>query len=116
MENRRKRMRAVLAAAGFFLGLTIYTLTRWYTDRYDTSFAGLLFTLMTPMKGVGSGFWKDFLGGVLPPVLWGTAGYLLLTVLLRSRRIGLMLKTGAAREGRRELRIRGRIRPGRCWG
>ena len=91
----KKKRWAVLAAAGFFLGLTIYTLTRWYTDRYDTSFAGLLFTLMTPMKGVGSGFWKDFLGGVLPPVLWGTAGYLLLTVLLRSRRIGLMLKTRA---------------------
>ena len=72
----------------FLTAALLFVLTGWYTERFDTSFAGLLFTLMTPMKGVGGGFWSDFMNGILPPVLKAAAVYLLLHILLRSERIG----------------------------
>lgn len=84
----KKRVIGFCSGLCFFLAALLFVLTGWYTERFDTSFAGLLFTLMTPMKGVGGGFWSDFLNGILPPVLIAAAVYLLLHILLRSERIG----------------------------
>ena len=102
----KKHLGMILAAVCFCLAALLYVLTGWYTARYDTSFAGLLFTLTTPMKGVGGGFWSDFLSGVLPPVLLAIAGFILLAVLLRWERLWTALtkripsaeKAGKARE------------------
>ena len=55
----KKHLGMILAAVCFCLAALLYVLTGWYTARYDTSFAGLLFTLTTPMKGVGGGFWRS---------------------------------------------------------
>ena len=87
----KRKIGTVLLVICFLLAVLIFVLTQWYTDKFDTSFAGLLFTLLTPMRGVGGGFWNDFLGVVLPPVLISLAVYLLLLYLLRSRRIGDLL-------------------------
>ena len=84
----KKRVIGFCSGLCFILAVLLFVLTGWYTERFDTSFAGLLFTLMTPMKGVGGGFWSDFLNGILPPVLIAAAVYLLLHILLRSERIG----------------------------
>lgn len=73
-----------LSTICFLLAVILLVLTNWYTSRFDTSFAGLLFTLMTPMKGVGGGFWSDFLGNVLPTVLRALAAWILVSFLLRS--------------------------------
>ena len=81
----RKKIGIGLAVLCFGLALLVFVLTGWYTERYDTSFAGLLFTLTTPMQGVGGGFWKDFLEGVLPPVLWGLGGFLLAAFLMKNQ-------------------------------
>ena len=88
----KKRVIGVFSGCCFLLATLLFVLTGWYTERFDTSFAGLLFTLMTPMKGVGGGFWSDFLNGVLPSVLKAAAVYLLLHVLLRSERLGLWMR------------------------
>ncbi len=87
----KRKIGTVLLVICFLLAVLIFVLTQWYTDKFDTSFAGLLFTLLTPMRGVGGGFWNDFLGVVLPPVLISLAVYLVLLYLLRSRRIGDLL-------------------------
>ena len=84
----KKRVIGFCSGLCFILAALLFMLTGWYTERFDTSFAGLLFTLMTPMKGVGGGFWSDFLNGVLPPVLKAAAVYLPVHFLLRSERIG----------------------------
>ena len=65
----KKRVSGFLSGFCFLLAVLLFVLTGWYTERFDTSFAGLLFTLTTPMKGVGGGFWADFLPVVLRPVL-----------------------------------------------
>ena len=77
-----------LSGLCFLLAAILFVLTGWYTERFDTSFAGLLYTLTTPMKGVGGGFWSDFLPGVLPSVLTAVAVYLLIHILLRSEWVG----------------------------
>jgi len=84
----KKRVIGFCSGLCFILAALLFVLTGWYTERFDTSFAGLLFTLMTPMKGVGGGFWSDFLNGVLPPVLKAAAVYLPVHFLLRGERIG----------------------------
>ena len=87
----KKAIVRILCVILFAAGVTILVLTSWYTARYDTSFSGLLFTLMTPMKGVGEGIMNDILGGVLPWILGATAAYAALVVLagiLRKRREG----------------------------
>ena len=78
----KKRVIGFLSGLCFLLAALLFVLTGWYTERFDTSFAGLLFTLATPMKGVGGGFWADFLPAVLPSVLIAAAVYLLLHILL----------------------------------
>ena len=83
----KKKLIAAASTVCFVLAVILLVLTGWYTRRFDTSFAGLLFTLMTPMKGVGGGFWSDFLTFVLPPTLIYLAVWLLLYWLLRSERI-----------------------------
>ena len=83
----RKKLAAVASTLCFLLAVALLVLTGWYTKRFDTSFAGLLFTLMTPMKGVGGGFWSDFLNFILPPLLIWLAVWMLLYWLLRSERI-----------------------------
>lgn len=88
----RKRIIGMLSVLCFLLAVILYVLTNWYTGRFDTSFAGLLFTLMTPMKGVGGGFWADFLPGVLPAMLTAAAACLLVHFLLRSRLPGQWLQ------------------------
>ena len=88
----KKRVIGFCSGLCFILAVLLFVLTGWYTERFDTSFAGLLFTLMTPMKGVGGGFWSDFLNGILPPVLIAAAVYLLLHILLRSERVGRFLQ------------------------
>ena len=88
----KKRVIGFCSGLCFILAVLLFVLTGWYTERFDTSFAGLLFTLMTPMKGVGGGFWSDFLHGILPPVLIAAAVYLLLHILLRSERVGRFLQ------------------------
>ena len=47
----KRRIVTALAAVCFILGALILVLTDWYTAKFNTSFAGLLFTLMTPVKG-----------------------------------------------------------------
>lgn len=88
----KKRVIGFLSGLCFLLAALLFVLTGWYTKRFDTSFAGLLFTLTTPMKGVGGGFWADFLPAVLPSVLISAAVYLLLHILLRSEWIGKRLR------------------------
>lgn len=107
----RKRIWIAAAAVCFLLGATVYVLTGWYTARYDTSFAGLLFTLTTPMKGVGEGFWQDFLAGVLPPVLKALAGFVLLAVLLFSGRVcrAVRKRFPAAQKAETLRKILGRV-------
>ena len=83
----KNKLIAVASTLCFLLAVTVLVLTEWYTRRFNTSFAGLLFTLVTPMKGVGGGFWSDFLTNMLPPVLGYLALWLLFYLLLRSRRI-----------------------------
>jgi len=95
----KRKIGTVLLVLCFFLAASLFVLTLWYIDRFDTSFAGLLFTLLTPMKGVGGGFWSDFLGAFLPPVLISLAVYMLVLFALRSGWIGRWLE---AREPRLE--------------
>ena len=83
----KNKLIAIASTLCFLLAVTVLVLTEWYTRRFNTSFAGLLFTLMTPMKGVGGGFWSDFLANMLPPVLKYLALWLLFYWLLRSRMI-----------------------------
>ena len=83
----KRRILTVLAAVCFILGALILVLTDWYTGKFNTSFAGLLFTLMTPVKGVGGGFWQDFLAAVLPPLAWAAGVYLLLLLWFRGYRL-----------------------------
>ena len=89
----KKRIIGMLSMLCFLLAAILFILTGWYTERFDTSFAGLLFTLVTPMKGVGGGFWSDFLSAVAPSVLIAAAGYLLLHILLRSERAGRWMRS-----------------------
>ena len=84
----KKRVIGFLSCFCFLLAAILFVLTGWYTERFDTSFAGLLYTLTTPMKGAGGGFWADFLPGVLPSVLTAAAVYLLIHMLLRGERAG----------------------------
>ena len=88
----KKRLTGMLSVLCFLLAVILYVLAGWYTERFDTSFAGLLFTLTTPMKGVGGGFWSDFLSGVLPTVLIAGAVYLLFHLVLRSERAGRWMR------------------------
>ena len=83
----KRRILTVLALVCFILGVLILALTDWYTTKFNTSFAGLLFTLMTPMKGVGGGFWEVFMTAILPPLAWAAAVYLLLLVWFRGYRL-----------------------------
>ncbi len=82
----------ILCCILFALAVLLTVLTSWYTARYDTSFSGLLFTLMTPMNGVGAGIMNDIIAGVLPTVLGAAAGYIAVLVLCallrRSRKTG----------------------------
>ena len=102
----KKKLIAIASTLCFLLAVILLVLTEWYTKRFDTSFAGLLFTLMTPMKGVGGGFWSDFLAGVLPSLLRFLAAWLLVFFVLRSAWITRVLDK---REGRfsRLKKIRG---------
>ena len=83
----KRRILTALALVCFILGTLILVLTDWYTAKFNTSFAGLLFTLMTPMKGVGGGFWEVFTGAILPPTAIAVAAYLLLLVWFRGTRL-----------------------------
>ena len=74
----KRRILTALAAVCFILGVLILVLTDWYTGKFNTSFAGLLFTLMTPVKGVGGGFWQDLCAAILPKVIPAAVVYLLL--------------------------------------
>ena len=84
---KKKQFLMIPAGLCFAFAALLYILTGWYTERYDTSFAGLLFTLTTPMQGVGGGFWQDFFGAVLPPVLKAAAVYVPVMFLLCSDRV-----------------------------
>ena len=83
----KRRILTALALVCFILGTLILVLTDWYTKKFNTSFAGLLFTLVTPMKGVGSGFWEVFTEAILPPAAIAAAAYLLLLVWFRGWRL-----------------------------
>ena len=83
----KKGLTAAASTLCFLLAVILLVLTEWYVRRFNTSFAGLLFTLMTPMKGVGGGFWSDFTANILPPVLRYFVVWILLYLLLRSERI-----------------------------
>ena len=83
----KRRILTALALVCFILGALILILTDWYTTKFNTSFAGLLFTLATPMKGVGGGFWEVFTTAILPPLAWAVAVYLLLLVWFRGIRL-----------------------------
>lgn len=49
-----RRIRRIIAAClCFILAATIYAMVTWYVDNYDTSLAGLLFTVSIPQKGTG---------------------------------------------------------------
>ena len=94
----KKKLTAAASTLCFLLAVILLVLTEWYVRRFNTSFAGLLFTLMTPMKGVGGGFWSDFTADILPPVLRCLTVWILLYWLLRSERITRWLE-------RREKRL-----------
>ena len=98
----KKTVGNVLLAVCFFLAALIFILTRWYIRTFDTSFAGLLFTLLTPMQGVGGGFWDDFFRAVLPPLGISMGVYLVLLILLRSGWIGRWLARREPRPRRLE--------------
>ena len=83
----KRRILTALALVCFILGVLILVLTDWYTAKFNTSFAGLLFTLVTPMQGVGTGFWEVFTSAILPPLAWAVAAYLLLLVWFRGTRL-----------------------------
>ena len=94
----KKKLTAAASTLCFLLAVILLVLTEWYVRRFNTSFAGLLFTLMTPMKGVGGGFWSDFTANIMPPVLRYFTVWILLYWLLRSERITRWLE-------RREKRL-----------
>ena len=104
----KSRVIWILSGVCFAVGLLMKTVTDWYTARFNTSFAGLLFTLFTPMKGVGGGFWDSFLPALLPAA-WGLAGFLILMILTHSKRIGEAVQRHfpAASKGRKIRRIAG---------
>ena len=52
LHGRRIR-RIIAACVCFVLAATIYAMVTWYVDNYDTSLAGLLFTVSIPQKGTG---------------------------------------------------------------
>ena len=65
----------------FFLGTALVVVTNWYCFRFDTSFSGLLFTLTTPVKGVGTGTGLTEMLGMLPWLLGAVAVYAALLAL-----------------------------------
>ena len=52
-EKGRIRKR-VIAAVCFALGAFLFTLVTWYMEMFDTSLAGLLFTIFIPQKGTAT--------------------------------------------------------------
>ena len=80
-KRKKKKVLPILSAICFILGVLILVLTRFSKQKFVISFESLLYTVSTPMKGVGGGFWTDMIWYVVPPVLIALAllilGYVL---------------------------------------
>ncbi len=82
----------------FLLAAALFTVTVWYDMTIIMSFRDLLFTLMSPLAGTGTGMIMEILTACLPPVLLLLAGYIVAVVLLwkPTRRNRFLRRIGAA--------------------
>ena len=67
----------------FTLAVMIMVVLEWYMKAFDTSLAGLLFTVTIPQKGTGASAVMEPLKILLPRMLMWIGGFLLLLILLR---------------------------------
>ncbi len=88
MDNRKKKkIVPVLSGICFALGVLILVLTRFCKQKFVISFESLVYTVTTPMKGVGGGFWTDMIRAVIPPILICLTLLFLGIVLTRSPKV-----------------------------
>lgn len=104
-----RRGQIIAACICFTLAATIYVMVAWYTENYDTSLAGLLFTVSIPQKGTGPSAVTGPASQIVPIILRYVAVYLGLTALTCSeaiwRGIRRLIK-GKRETGQRWERVR----------
>ena len=84
-EERKHNGRRIAAIVCFSLAAFLMILVEWYMDAFDTSLAGLLYTLMIPQKGTGTSAIVEPLKILLPRTFVWIAGYCLLLFLVQSQ-------------------------------
>ena len=85
--EKRRTLRRVLAAVSFAVGAFLLTMVIWYTEMFDTSLAGLLFTIFIPQKGTAAGAVLDPVMDFGPTFLKVLCIYLLVLLLVCHRRL-----------------------------
>ena len=82
--RRRGRGIRIAAAVCFLIAAILLVLVTWYMERYDTSLAGLLFTVTIPQKGTGTSAILDPIREIAPTVAAVFAAYLIPLLLTGS--------------------------------
>ena len=85
--NGFRKSAVVLSAVCFLLAEGLWVVTEWYAASFDTSLAGLLFTLTIPQKGTGTSAWLEPAKLLAPRILKIFGAYLLLLYLTTGRRV-----------------------------
>ena len=96
---RKHRGAAIGALLCFLVAAAVFVTVRWYTDNFDTSLAGLLFTLTIPQKGTGVSAVAEPFKIIAPVVLQYTGGYLLALLLCSLTRLQLYRPVRLIRTG-----------------
>lgn len=73
---------AVLFGILFLLGVTILSLSIWYSKNFGVSFKEFLYTVLSPLKGTGEGTVEQIVDAALPYVIAAAVLYILVCIPL----------------------------------
>ena len=88
MKKQRKQPKpgkivfAVLFGILFLLGVTILSLSVWYSKNFGVSFKEFIYTVLSPLKGTGEGTVVQIVNAALPYVIAAAALYILICIPL----------------------------------
>lgn len=75
----------ILTGVLLLLAIALRMLSEWYDENYDMSFKELLYTLLSPLEGTGTGMIEEILGAVIPAVTVAFFIYLAFEIAVRKK-------------------------------
>ncbi|MDO4483142.1 MAG: LTA synthase family protein [Clostridia bacterium] len=87
MTERKRRWPLLLGGFFWLIASFLLVVCPWYAGAFKVTFRELIYTLTTPMTGVGADIVADGVAACLPGILWWMLPYLLLAFLADYNRV-----------------------------